>query len=74
MTNAIGWLLYVLAILIAVWFWRRVRGQSFAEILRRRTEEHHRVTEVLAQYPAGGTWPEYRRWERLSAMGENGNG
>ena len=46
MTNVFGATLYVLALAIAVWFWLRVRGQSFAEILDRRTHEHHQVLQA----------------------------
>ena len=62
-----GGILYGLALAIAVWFWRRVRGQSFDEILTLRSHEHHRVTAVFETHPHGGSWREYRRWEELSA-------
>lgn len=69
MTDFFGGFLYLLAVVIAFWFWTRVRGRSFAEVLARMAEEHHRVSAVWAKHPHGGRWPEYRRWEELAATG-----
>lgn len=71
MTDLFGVALYVLAVAIAIWFGLRVRGQSFAEILSRRTEEHHHVAAVLAEHPQGGSYRELRRWEELPAAGND---
>ncbi|MGI9383407.1 MAG: hypothetical protein ACR2PO_09645 [Methyloligellaceae bacterium] len=41
-----------------------MRGASFDDLLERATDEHHRVHAVLAKYPDGGAWDEYKRWMR----------
>lgn len=67
MTDVFGVTLYVLAVAIAVWFALRVRGRSFGEILDSRSAEHHRVMEVFAKHPHGGTYREYRHWEESAS-------
>ncbi len=65
--TTLGWALYLLALALAFWFWRRVRGLSFEDILDRSAHEHHRVMAVFSRHPHGGNWREYRQWEKDSA-------
>ncbi len=60
----LGWLLYVLLAILLWYFWTRVRGASFDDLLERAHDEHIRVHKVLHKHPAGGTFEEYRRWMR----------
>lgn len=58
----LGSLLYVAFALLVYMFWRRVRGETFEEILESSEREHHRVARVLKKHPHGGTWPEFQAW------------
>lgn len=60
----LGWLLYGVFALLLFYFWTKVRGCSFDDLLDRATDEHHRVHAVLARHPHGGTWAEYKGWMR----------
>lgn len=58
----LGSLLYVVFALLVYMFWRRVRGETFDEILESSEREHHRVARVLKKHPHGGTWSEFQAW------------
>jgi len=57
-----GWLLYVVFAGLLAFFWTKVRGSSFDDLLNRASRDHHRVHDVLAKHPQGGTWAEYKSW------------
>ncbi len=57
-----GWLLYVVLAGLLYYFWSKVRGCSLDELLERSTLDHHRVHDVLAKHPRGGTWAEHKSW------------
>ncbi len=57
-----GWLLYVVLAGLLAYFWSKVRGGSLDELLERSTRDHHRVHDVLAKNPRGGTWAEHKSW------------
>jgi len=58
----LGWLLYVMLAVLLYYFWTKVRGYSYDDLLERATHEHHQVHAVLAKHPRGGSWAEYKRW------------
>ncbi len=60
----LGWLVYVLLAALLYYFWTKVRGISFDELIERDHEEHIRVHKVLHKHPKGGTFEQYRRWMR----------
>jgi hypothetical protein len=60
--NYFGPLLYLLFAVLLVWFGKKARGLSLAELIARRTGEHHRVHDAMARHPRGGTWKEHCRW------------
>ena len=57
-----GYILYAFLFLILISMWRRVRGQSFYDLLARSAREHHLVQEIATKHPYGGTWREFKRW------------
>ncbi len=59
-----GSILYVLAGIIVLLFWRQVRGLSFDDLLEQGRREHHHVLKVIAKHPHGGTWKEHKKWLR----------
>jgi hypothetical protein len=59
-----GWLLYVVLAALLTYFWTKVRGSTFDDLLDGAGDEHHRVHDVLAKHPQGGTWAEYKSWMR----------
>jgi hypothetical protein len=59
-----GWLLYVVLGALLFYFWRRVRGASFDELLERQHEEHVAVHKVLHDHPKGGDYADYKRWSK----------
>jgi len=61
MTNTI-WILVALFVGIVVLMWTRMRGKSIDDLLAEGSAEHHRVHDVLARHPRGGSWREYRQW------------
>ena len=60
----LGWLLYVILGVLLFYFWVNVRGRSLDDLLRRAAREHHRVHQIIAKHPSGGTWAEHKRWMR----------
>ncbi|MDH3194758.1 MAG: hypothetical protein OEL78_00445 [Hyphomicrobiales bacterium] len=58
----LGWLLYVVFAGLLAFFWTKVRGSCFDDLLDRAAREHHRVHGVLAKHPRGGAWAEYKSW------------
>jgi len=65
----LGWLLYVVLAVLLYYFWTKVRGCSPDDLLERATHDHHRVHDVLAKHPQGGSWAEYKRWMAEEAEG-----
>jgi len=57
-----GWGLYVLLGALLFYFWTKIRGASFDELLQRQHDEHVAVHKVLHKHPEGGTFAEYQRW------------
>lgn len=57
-----GWILYLLLAVIVYLFWRRTRGLTFADLLKRDAELHHQVQKTFIDHPVGGTWREHRAW------------
>ncbi len=62
-----GYLLYLVAAVLLVLFWRHVRGLSIDALLARAAREHHHVHRVLAKHPGGGAWREHKDWMRMEA-------
>ena len=60
----LGWLLYVVLAVLLYYFWTKVRGASFDELLDRAHDEHVAVHNVLHTHPKGGTFEEFQRWSR----------
>jgi len=59
-----GWLLYVVLTVLLYYFWSRVRGASFDDLLARQHDEHVCVHKVVRKHPGGGTFADYSRWRR----------
>ncbi len=59
-----GWLLFVVLAALLYYFWSKVRGASFDDLLARMHDEHVRVHKVLHMHPGGGAFADYRRWMR----------
>ncbi len=59
---ALGWTLYLVLAALLFYFWTKIRGASFDEMLDRAHDEHVAVHEVLKAHPEGGTYEEYQRW------------
>lgn len=60
MTGA--WILYTLALVLAVMFWRLMRGHSLEDLFALSRQHHHHVLKVLERHPTGGAWREVRAW------------
>ncbi len=61
---ALGWFLYLVLAVLLYYFWTKIRGASFDELLDRAHDEHIAVHKVLKKHPEGGTYEEYQRWLR----------
>ena len=48
-----GTILYLFLFALLAWFWWRVRGLSFNELLDRSAHEHHLALEVAMKHPRG---------------------
>lgn len=59
-----GWLLYAVLAALLFYFWTKVRGASFDDLLQRAHDEHVAVHKVLKEHPEGGAYEDYRRWSR----------
>ena len=59
-----GWLLFVVLAALLFYFWSKVRGASFDDLLARMHSEHVRVHKVLHKHPGGGSFADYKRWMR----------
>jgi len=57
-----GWIVYIVALLLALVFWRAMRGRSLQNMIDAGGREHHRVLKVLSKHPGGGTWREFQTW------------
>ncbi len=62
MTAASGWILYALAVALAIVFWRRMRGRSLDDMVKADADEHHHVLAMLKKHPDGGTWRDVTAW------------
>lgn len=62
MSAASGWIVYALAVVLAVVFWRRMRGRSLKDMFDAGADEHHRVVKMLKKHPEGGAWHDVQRW------------
>ena len=60
----LGWLLYVVFAVLLYYFWTKVRGESYDELIERAHDEHVNVHNVLKSHPKGGTYEDYKRWSR----------
>lgn len=58
----LGSLLYVALAILVYMFWRRVKGQSFNQILEAGNRSHHHVVRILKKHPRGGTWRDFQAW------------
>jgi hypothetical protein len=63
----LGPILYVLAGILVVLFWHRVRGQSFDDMFERSRRDHDRVHRVNTKHPQGGSWSDHEKWLREEA-------
>jgi hypothetical protein len=59
-----GWMLYLVFAVLLFYFWTKIRGASYDELMERAHEEHITVHNVLKTHPKGGTYEEYHRWSR----------
>lgn len=59
-----GWTLYIVLAALLFYFWVRIRGKSFDDMLKAQHDEHVAVHKVLHAHPKGGTYEEYKRWSR----------
>jgi hypothetical protein len=59
-----GWMLYLVFAVLLFYFWTKIRGASYDELMERTHEEHITVHNVLKTHPKGGTYEEYHRWSR----------
>lgn len=62
--TAFGILLYLLAVGLGFLIWRQIAGASMDELFERGVDEHHRVQQVMAEHPRGGSWREHGKWMR----------
>lgn len=59
--------LYALLVVLAVMFWRALRGKSFDDLFEQATHDHHHVHRVIGKHHTGGTWREHSRWMQEEA-------
>ena len=57
-----GWPLYLLLGALLFYFWTRVRGMTFDEMIDRQLDVHLAVHKVLHKHPKGGTFEDFNRW------------
>lgn len=62
--NNYGWFLYLLGSLFILLFWYRSRGLTFEELLARSEHEHECVKKIFAKHPHGGSWGEFKEWQK----------
>lgn len=59
-----GWMLYLVFAVLLFYFWTKIRGASYDDLMDRAHDEHIAVHKVLKTHPKGGTYEEYHRWSR----------
>ncbi len=57
-----GWIVYALAALSGLLFWRHGLFKGLDAQFQAADDEHHHVHRVLHKHPRGGAWPEFKRW------------
>jgi hypothetical protein len=60
--SELGWVLYVLALALSIWLYRRVVGRSLENLVEAGRREHEAVQRVLQLHPRGGRAAQIKRW------------